>query len=56
MIQAFEDLVGPLMKRQKANAEESLIFAALRDALLPKLTSGELRVKDAQRFVSEVVP
>lgn len=26
-------------------------LAALRDALLPKLISGELRVKDAERFV-----
>ena len=28
--------------------------ARLRDALLPKLISGELRVKDAGRFVGEV--
>jgi hypothetical protein len=25
--------------------------AALRDALLPKLISGEVRVKDAERFL-----
>jgi type I restriction enzyme S subunit len=25
--------------------------AALRDALLPKLISGEIRVKDAERFL-----
>lgn len=29
-------------------------IAALRDALLPKLISGELRVQDAQRFVGGV--
>jgi hypothetical protein len=29
-------------------------FAALRDTLLPKLISGELRVQDAQRFVGGV--
>jgi hypothetical protein len=28
--------------------------AALRDTLLPKLISGELRVQDAQRFVGGV--
>jgi hypothetical protein len=28
--------------------------AALRDALLPKLISGELRVKYARRFVDEM--
>lgn len=29
--------------------------AALRHALLPKLISGELRVRDAERFISEGV-
>lgn len=32
---------------------QSRTLAALRDALLPKLISGELRVKDAQRFIAE---
>jgi type I restriction enzyme S subunit len=32
---------------------ESRILAALRDALLPKLISGELRVKDAECFLKE---
>lgn len=27
--------------------------AALRDALLPKLIRGEIRVKDAERFLEE---
>lgn len=31
------------------------ILATLRDTLLPKLISGELRVKDPERFVGEVV-
>lgn len=30
--------------------ESAVEQAALRDALLPKLISGELRVKDAERF------
>ena len=34
---------------------ESLTLAALRDALLPKLISGELRVTDANRFFEGVV-
>jgi type I restriction enzyme, S subunit len=53
IIQAFEDLVVPLLKRQKANADESHTLAAIRDALLPKLISGELRVTDAERFLAE---
>jgi type I restriction enzyme S subunit len=28
-------------------------IAALRDALLPKLIRGEIRVKDAERFLME---
>jgi type I restriction enzyme S subunit len=32
---------------------ESSTLAALRDALLPKLISGEIRVKDVERFLKE---
>lgn len=32
---------------------ESLTLAALRDALQRKLISGELRVKDAERFIEK---
>ena len=35
---------------------ESLVEdATLRDTLLPKLISGELRVKDAERFIGRAV-
>ncbi|RKY96005.1 MAG: type I restriction endonuclease subunit S, partial [Candidatus Hydrothermota bacterium] len=30
-------------------------LAALRDALLPKLISGEIRVRDAEKFVKEAI-
>jgi type I restriction enzyme S subunit len=33
---------------------ESRILAALRDALLPRLISGELRVGKAERVVKEI--
>lgn len=33
--------------------QESRTLAALRDALLPKLIRGEIRVKDAERFLKE---
>jgi len=32
---------------------ESLSIAGLRDALMPKLIRGEMRVKDAERFLKE---
>jgi len=34
---------------------ENLVLADLRDALLPKLLSGDLRVREAEEFVGEVV-
>ncbi|MGQ9762263.1 MAG: hypothetical protein ACUVQH_10175, partial [Thermogutta sp.] len=44
----------PYRKRTMAHLTESDIeSAALRDALLPKLISGEIRVKDAEKFLEE---
>lgn len=51
----FGALVRPLFERASVAARESRALAALRDALLPKLISGELRVKDAKRFVGRSV-
>jgi type I restriction enzyme S subunit len=36
-----------------AFTESTVESATLRDALPPKLISGELRVKDAERFLKE---
>ncbi|MFM2043677.1 MAG: hypothetical protein RLY86_2253 [Pseudomonadota bacterium] len=46
--------IGPLVDAIKANTEESRTLATLRDLLLPKLVSGEIRVKDAEGIVGEV--
>ena len=48
--QVFADFVVPIFKSVKANAEAAQKFAQIRDTLLPKLISGELRVKDAERI------
>jgi len=45
--QLFVQLLDPFWARQQQNDKESGTLAALRDTLLPKLISGELRVKDA---------
>jgi len=45
--------VNALRNKVVAAVNESRTLAALRDALLPKLISGELRVKDAERFLKE---
>ena len=41
--------------RQSLNAAEIKTLAAMRDTLLPKLISGELRVKDAETFLETQV-
>jgi type I restriction enzyme S subunit len=52
--QAFERTLAPSWERIAANERESETLAAVRDLLLPKLMSGELRVKDAECAVAEV--
>lgn len=47
----FGQQVAAIMKKIKGNDEQSRTLAILRDALLPKLLSGEVRVKDVKRFV-----
>ena len=42
-----------MLEKIAQNERESRTLAALRDALLPKLISGALRVKDAERFLEE---
>jgi Restriction endonuclease S subunits len=51
--QAFTEMVRPGVDRIIAATHESRTLAALRDTLLPKLISGALRVKDAERFLEE---
>ncbi len=49
----FGMISAPIMQKIKKNDEETRTLAALRDTLLPKLISGELRVPDAEKFVEE---
>ena len=51
--EAFNVMVQPMMRRIIASIHESRALAALRDAILPKLIRGEIRVKDAERFLEE---
>jgi type I restriction enzyme, S subunit len=52
-LEAFEQVVESFMQRIKSNLTESRTLAALRDALLPMLISGEIQVKDAEKFLEE---
>ncbi len=51
----FAETVRPWFSRIRAASEENKSLAALRDTLLPKLISGELRVGNAEEFVGRVV-
>ncbi len=53
LIRAYEDKAGSLDDEVRNNIEESRTLAQLRDTLLPKLISGELRIKDTERFLQE---
>ena len=53
VLPAWNEFVRPLMQELKANQSQSRIVTRLRDALLPKLISGELRVPDAEAFLRE---
>jgi type I restriction enzyme S subunit len=52
---AFVEHLSPCWSRQELNTQEDRTLAALRDTLLPKLISGELRIKDAERIVGRAV-
>jgi type I restriction enzyme, S subunit len=54
VLSCFEKQVSPIFQRILKSIEECVSLAALHDTLLPKLISGELRVRDAQRFVDGV--
>ena len=51
---AFGAMVNPLFIRAAENMREASTLAALRDTLLPKLLSGEIRVKQAEKFLEAV--
>jgi type I restriction enzyme S subunit len=53
LVAAFDSLAMTAEHRRQEMVSESRTLAALRDALLPKLISGDLRVRDAERFFQE---
>jgi type I restriction enzyme S subunit len=51
LIQAYNDFATPLFSQIEANIIENSNLAKMRDFLLPRLLSGELRIKDAEHFL-----
>lgn len=48
---AADLIMAPWLERVAANIRESQSLAALRDALLPQLLSGEIRLREAERIM-----
>jgi type I restriction enzyme S subunit len=54
ILDEFSRFVTPLFSRIDISNSQSRTLTALRDTLLPKLISGELRVKAAEKIVEAV--
>ncbi|MBT2131005.1 restriction endonuclease subunit S [Aliiroseovarius lamellibrachiae] len=54
LLQAFGEVCGNWFERIHAMSEENQTLAALRDTLLPRLMSGELRVGEAKEQVEAI--
>ena len=46
LLSHFDDLIKPIISKIKNSDKQSDRLATLRDTLLPKLMSGELKVND----------
>jgi type I restriction enzyme S subunit len=53
LLSAFTKCVEPLRDQTRRNNDECISLAAIRDVLLPKLLSGEIRVANAERLVED---
>lgn len=54
LISGFDETASGFRERIAAISRDSEILAQLRDTLLPKLISGELRIKDAERIAEQM--
>jgi len=55
VIKRFQKIVTPLFEKAEQCLEESRTLAVTRDALLPKLLSGEIRVTDSEKLLKGLV-
>jgi type I restriction enzyme, S subunit len=51
----FDEIVVPLRERFAANLQTAQTLATLRDTLLPRLISGQLRLPEAQAAIEEAL-
>ena len=55
VLQAFDDLVQSLRYRIDHNESQTQTLATLRDTLLPRLISGQLRLPAAESQVEDAI-
>lgn len=55
VLEAFDQLVGPLREAMRTNGLRADTLMQLRDSLLPRLISGKLRLPEAQAQLEEVI-
>jgi type I restriction enzyme S subunit len=55
ILSAFSKTIQPFFDKRRSNIEENQTLAELRDTLLPKLMSGEIRIKDAKREMEAAI-
>lgn len=53
LISYFSELTALLYEKESHNLGQSLTLVDIRDTLLQKLLSGEMRVKEAKKFIEE---
>jgi len=54
VLERFSDMAAPVFKKITEGLFEQESLSSIRDLLLPRLISGELRVPDAERMLEEV--
>ncbi|KSD29091.1 hypothetical protein CDC12_17530 [Pseudomonas aeruginosa] len=55
LLMAFSDVVSPLLSTIHENEERATLLTQLRDTLLPRLISGQLRLPQAAALIEEAV-
>ena len=53
--EAFGNTIGPLFEGITVNIKQSQTLTKLRETLLPKLISGELRIPEAEQLTEEAL-
>nr|WP_241868907.1 restriction endonuclease subunit S [Pseudomonas aeruginosa]EKV2957163.1 restriction endonuclease subunit S [Pseudomonas aeruginosa] len=53
VLAAFEQVVGPLFERLVANERQAQTLTRIRDTLLPRLISGQLRLPEAETLLEK---